>query len=51
MCDFLAYTDANLKIGATGRNNQDMGVDEKGLRLFDTDCGPITGFRAYTDDF
>ena len=50
MCDFLAYTDANLKIGATGRDNQDMGEDEEGRRLFATDCGPITGLRAYTDE-
>ena len=50
MCDFLAYTDANLKIGATGRNNQDMGVDETGMPLFETDCGSIIGFRAYSDE-
>lgn len=51
MCDFLAYTDSNLKIGATGINNQDMGEDETGVRLFETDCGPITGFKAYNDEF
>jgi hypothetical protein len=50
MCDFLAYTDANLKIGASGINNQAMGVDEDGVAVFETDCGPITGFRAYRDE-
>ena len=50
MCDFLAYTDANLKIGATGSNNRDMGVDENGMPLFETDCSPIIGFRAYDDE-
>ncbi|MGB3053090.1 MAG: hypothetical protein WBB42_18955 [Polyangiales bacterium] len=50
MCDFLAYTDANLKIGATGINNQAMGEDEDGIALFETDCGAITGFRAYPDE-
>jgi hypothetical protein len=49
MCDFLAYTDSNLKIGASGRNNREMGVDEDGMAVFETDCGPITGFRAYSD--
>ncbi len=49
MCDFLAYTDANLKIGASGINNQDMGVDENGVAVFETDCGPITGFKVYDD--
>lgn len=51
MCDFLAYTDANLKIGATGRNNTEMGVNEDGLPLFETDCNDITGFKAYNDEF
>ena len=50
MCDFLAYTDSNLKIGASGINNQAMGEDEDGVALFDTDCGPITGFKAYNDE-
>jgi hypothetical protein len=50
MCDFLAYTDANLKIGASGINNRDMGVDEDDVAVFETDCGPITGFRAYPEE-
>lgn len=49
MCDFLAYTDSNLKIGAAGIDNRDMGVDEDGMAVFETDCGPITGFKAYSD--
>ena len=50
MCDFLAYTDANLKIGASGINNQAMGVDEDGVAVFETDCGPITAIRTYRDE-
>jgi len=49
MCDFLAYTDANLKVGAGGGANTDMGQDENGRRLFATDCGPIIGIKAYRD--
>ena len=47
MCDFLAYTDSGLKMGASGGANTDMGTDEDGRRLFATDCGPITAFKAY----
>jgi len=47
MCDFLAYTDSNLKMGAGGGANHEMGQNEEGLLLFETDCGPITGFKAY----
>jgi hypothetical protein len=50
MCDFLAYTDANLKIGASGINNRATGVDEEGVAVFETDCGPIIGFPAYPDE-
>ncbi len=50
MCDFLAYTDANLKIGASGINNRAMGLDEEGVAVFETDCGPIIGFPAYPDE-
>ena len=49
MCDFLAYTDANLKIGAGGGDNRELGENEDGLLLFETDCGRITGFKAYND--
>ena len=44
MCDFLAYHDANIKLGATGVDNADMGVDEMGRRIFETQCGSLTGF-------
>jgi hypothetical protein len=44
MCDFLAYHDANIKIGASGVDNVDMGVDEMGRRIFETQCGSLTGF-------
>ena len=44
MCDFLAYHDANIKVGASGVDNADMGVDEMGRRIFETQCGALTGF-------
>ena len=44
MCDFLAYHDANIKVGASGVDNVDMGVDEMGRRVFETSCGGLTGF-------
>jgi len=49
MCDFLAYTDANLKIGVGGGENHPMGEDENGVALYEIDCGPIVGFKAYSD--
>ena len=52
MCDFLAYTDSNLKIGTGGATSHAMGQDEENRFLFEVDCPPsgITGFRAYSDD-
>lgn len=50
MCVFLAYTDANLKVGVSGGANHEMGEDEDGVLLNETDCGPITAFRAYGDE-
>ncbi len=52
MCDFLAYTDSNLKIGTGGATSHPMGQDEEGRYLFEVDCPPdgITGFRAYSDE-
>ncbi|MBT8470397.1 MAG: hypothetical protein KJN97_16750, partial [Deltaproteobacteria bacterium] len=47
---FVFYTDANLKVGATGVDNRAMGVDEDDVAVFETDCGPIIGFRAYQDE-
>jgi hypothetical protein len=50
MCDFLAYTDANLKIGASGGSNDGVPDDEvDGVPVHELDCGPITGFKAYND--
>ncbi|MGB8224145.1 MAG: hypothetical protein WCF10_16265, partial [Polyangiales bacterium] len=52
MCDFLAYTDANLKIGASGGPNDGIPDDEvDGVPVNELDCGPITGFKAYNDTF
>ena len=52
MCDFLAYTDSNLKIGTGGAVNHPMGEDEDGRLLFEVDCPPseITAFKAYGDE-
>jgi hypothetical protein len=51
MCVFLAYTDSNLKVGASGGTNHKMGEDESGMLLNETECGdPITGFKAYDDE-
>ena len=47
MCVFLAYTDSNLKVGVSGGPNHDMGEDEDGILLNETECGdPITAIRA-----
>ena len=53
MCDFLAYTDSNLKIGSGGSENQPMGENEQGMPVFEVDCpnDGIVAFRAYSDDF
>jgi hypothetical protein len=51
MCVFLAYTDSNLKVGANGGPNQEMGENEDGVLLNETECGdPITAFKAYNDE-
>jgi hypothetical protein len=52
MCDFLAYTDSNLKIGTSGSTNHPMGENEDGMALFEVDCpnDGITGFKAYNDE-
>ncbi len=51
MCDFLAYTDSNLKIGSGGSENHYMGKGENGLETYEVDCNDddITGFKAYPD--
>lgn len=50
MCVFLAYTDSNLKVGSSAADNHPMGEDENGVLLNETDCGPITAFRANFED-
>jgi len=49
MCDFLAYTDSNLKMGSGGGENHPMGEDENGVALYEIDCGPVTAIKAYND--
>jgi hypothetical protein len=46
MCVFLAYTDSGLKVGSSAAENHPMGEDESGVLLNETDCGPITAFKA-----
>ncbi|KPK17078.1 MAG: hypothetical protein AMJ62_02305 [Myxococcales bacterium SG8_38] len=46
MCVFLAYTDSGLKVGSSADENHPMGEDENGILLNETDCGPITAFKA-----
>jgi hypothetical protein len=50
MCDFLAYHDADIQIGASGVDNVEMGVDEMGRRVFETQCGGLTGFPASNNE-
>ncbi len=50
MCDFLAYTDANLKVGSSGGANDGVPDDiVDGMEVHELGCGPITGFKAYPD--
>lgn len=37
--------------GATGRNNTDMGMNDNGLPVFETDWNDLIGFKAYNDEF
>ena len=46
MCVFLAYSDADLKIGATSGENTAMGPDEDGVFMNETACGPLVAVRA-----
>jgi len=43
MCEFLVYIDGGLKIagGSQGAAEQ-VGVDEEGRQLFETQCGPLS---------
>ena len=46
MCVFLAYSDADLKIGATSGENTAMGPNEDGVFVNETACGPLVAVRA-----
>lgn len=46
MCVFLAYSDADLKIGATSGENTAMGPNEDGMFMNETACGPLVAVRA-----
>ena len=46
MCVFLAYSDADLKIGATSGENTAMGPNEDGVFVSETACGPLVAVRA-----
>ncbi len=46
MCVFLAYSDADLKIGATSGENTAMGPNEDGVFMNETACGPLVAVRA-----
>ncbi|MGB8332454.1 MAG: hypothetical protein WCE62_20185 [Polyangiales bacterium] len=41
MCVFLAYTDADLTIGANSGANTPMGPNEDGVYMNETDCGIV----------
>ena len=46
MCVFLAYTDADLKIGATSGPNTAMGPNENDVYMNETACGPVLAVAA-----
>ena len=46
MCVFLAYTDADLVIGATSGENTPMGQSEDGVYMNETSCGPVLAVPA-----
>lgn len=46
MCVFLAYTDADLIIGATSGENTPMGPGEDGMFMNETACGPVLAVPA-----
>lgn len=41
MCVFLAYSDADLKIGATSGDNTALGPNESGVYMNETACGVV----------
>jgi hypothetical protein len=46
MCVFLAYSDADLTIGAASGTNTKMGQDEDGIYMNETACGPVLAVPA-----
>jgi len=46
MCVFLAYTDADLKIGAASATNTALGPNEDGVYMNETACGPVLATLA-----
>ncbi|MGB5810650.1 MAG: hypothetical protein WBG86_08980 [Polyangiales bacterium] len=46
MCLFLAYMDADIKLGALSGVNQPMGQNENGVYMNETKCGAVVGVPA-----
>jgi len=46
MCVFLAYTDADFKIGASSGDNTAMGPNEDGIYMNETACGGVLAVPA-----
>jgi len=46
MCVFLAYSDADLKIGASSGDNTPMGPNENGVYMNETACGGVLAVPA-----
>ena len=46
MCVFLAYTDADLVIGATSGANAPKGQNDDGIYMNETSCGPVLAVPA-----
>jgi hypothetical protein len=46
MCVFLAYTDADAKVGIGSAEDQDMGPNEDGIFMHETECGSVVAFPA-----
>jgi hypothetical protein len=50
MCDFLAYTDSGLTMGASGGPNDGIPDDEvDGVPVHELDCGDLLAFPTYRD--
>jgi hypothetical protein len=50
MCDFLAYTDSGLTIGAGGGSNDGIPDDEvDGIPVHELDCGDLLAIKTYVD--